>query len=47
MSSSRRSLIDSIRQFLCLRHHYATYWRCVYERFVTSLVHAALSIYRH
>jgi hypothetical protein len=47
MSSSRRSLIDSVQRFLCLRHHYASYWRCVCERFYESLVHAALSIYKH
>ncbi len=40
-------LRDSIQRFLCLKQHYGTYWRCLYERFVESMVHAALSIHKH
>jgi hypothetical protein len=44
---SPRSLKDRIQRLFCLKHNYGTYWRCVYERVVSSLVYAALSIHKH
>jgi hypothetical protein len=44
---SPRSLSNYIQKLLCLKHHYGSYWHCLYERFVSSIVHAAISLHKH